>query len=262
MPNDSDEQSTSVNISSNVLFHFTKTFDIIVSILKNGLYVHFCPEYGVFENDVDPEHPTPPPFALPMVCFCDLPLFLIKSHLQFYGPYGIGLKKSWGMEQGISPVLYVHGKALLLYRLSQLYESASNSKDGHSAIVSALLTVKAYEKPYEGRAWRDDNITRTIRFYNEREWRFVPPLRDEDAFMLNTAEYEDNTTRESANAKLSKTYPLKFSAEDVLYIIVQTDSEVRPMISALRNMKGIYTEEDIQILETAVISVDRIREDM
>jgi hypothetical protein len=80
--------------------------------------------------------------------------------------------------------------------------------------------------------------------------------------MLNTAEYEDNTTRESANAKLSKTYPLKFSAEDVLYIIVQTDSEVRPMISALRNMKGIYTEEDIQILETAVISVDRIREDM
>ena len=48
-----------------------------------------------------------------MVCFCDIPLSDIAEHTQKYGNYAIGLKKTWAMEQGVTPILYVHDNSVL-----------------------------------------------------------------------------------------------------------------------------------------------------
>ena len=52
-----------------------------------------------------------PMYAVPMVCFCDLPMSLIDKHLKEYGPYGIGLDKGWGLKNGVAPVTYTHRSA-------------------------------------------------------------------------------------------------------------------------------------------------------
>ena len=38
--------------------------------------------------------------GFPMICFCDMTFKdLRKAHLKEYGPVGIIMKKSWGMDQ-------------------------------------------------------------------------------------------------------------------------------------------------------------------
>ena len=79
---------------SDNLFHFTKTLDILKSILKNRIYPRFCLE------DIEWCGLSPDKFlAFPMSCFCDIPLSRLSEHTDFYGNYGIGLTKDWGVKK-------------------------------------------------------------------------------------------------------------------------------------------------------------------
>jgi hypothetical protein len=145
----------SENISSNVLFHFTESLDNIVDILTSGFYPHYCPEYTF-----GPLHAnaacsgTPPPQAAPMVCFCDLPLSLIRSHLDRYGPFGIGLRKRWGIKNGVTPVFYLHEQSQLYRPLSErIWETR---QQGNPKAKHEMILLIAYLKKFIGDAWRDD----------------------------------------------------------------------------------------------------------
>ena len=99
----------SENISSKVLFHFTTSMVYLKSILKNGFFPHYCPEYRLDPDDkAEASKGCRPLHAAPLVSFCDLPLSLIRNHLKEYGNYGIGLKKNWGLRNGVTPVMYTH----------------------------------------------------------------------------------------------------------------------------------------------------------
>lgn len=74
-------------ISANTLFHFTKDFSTLLSILKTKFYPRLCKERCLWEKSEDFI------FAIPMVCFCDIPLSCISEHAAKYGGYAIGLKK-------------------------------------------------------------------------------------------------------------------------------------------------------------------------
>jgi hypothetical protein len=68
--------------------------DDLKSILKHGFFPHYCPEYTLDPVDRKAASKGNPPMrAVPLVCFCDLPLSLIGKHLDEYGNFGIGLKK-------------------------------------------------------------------------------------------------------------------------------------------------------------------------
>ena len=264
-----DDEGTSVNISSNVLFHFTDSRDKLISILTNGFYPKYCPEYGRNDDDDDEisKENSPPVFAFPMICFCDLPLFLIKKHLSRYGPYGVGMKKSWGMKVGISPVLYFHPTSKTQEPISNLFELLGSAKDEGDVIIRALVHLIGYQKSYEGLAWRRNHCTSKIRFYNEREWRYVPPLGGPYPMFLERAEYQDQRINEDANDALAKSDAQMFTANDVLYTIVSKEEDVDEMILTLRGLvriggnKDEPVPKDIQILETTVSSAQRIMED-
>jgi hypothetical protein len=65
--------------------------------------------------------------AIPMVCFCDLPIGLIRRHMLTYGGgYGIGLDKSWGLKHGVEPVFYTHSKGNTRKPMARL--TASNTR--------------------------------------------------------------------------------------------------------------------------------------
>jgi hypothetical protein len=113
------------------------------------------------------------------------------------------MTKSWGSKKGICPVLYVHQDALTLRPLENLFQSSELLPDMYDNIRNDLLYLSAYEKPYEGIAWRDNGCTGKIRFYNEREWRYVPPYGKTHSFVLETVEYQDAKFNEEANAELA-----------------------------------------------------------
>ncbi len=93
----------SENVSSNVLFHFTKSMNNLKGILKHGFFPRYCLEYTFDRADSTAAAEKRSPMrAAPLVSFCDLPLSLIHKHLQEYGPFGIGLHKKWGIGNGVT----------------------------------------------------------------------------------------------------------------------------------------------------------------
>ena len=148
-------------ISSNTLFHFTRSAEALVGILKHEFTPHYCLEdYSVLPAAA----PESPNIAIPMVCFCDIPLSQISEHLAKYGDFGIGLSKNWGMKKGVSPVLYAYpGSSTAAAiseagkRLAQLrQESEQALKELGEEMLVKLYPLLAHVKPYSGKIFRDD----------------------------------------------------------------------------------------------------------
>ena len=91
------------NSHTSTLFHYTKSVNTLLTILKEGLRFTYC-----FE-----EYPLVPDriVGVPMISFCDIPISDSVEHAQKYGAYAIGLTKESLLENElicnlISPVHY------------------------------------------------------------------------------------------------------------------------------------------------------------
>lgn len=73
-----------VRISLIILFNFIDNFDYLVSNLKDGFYCYNIYEKLFVKNNG---------YCVLMVCFCDIFLSLIKEYFDWYGCYGIGIKR-------------------------------------------------------------------------------------------------------------------------------------------------------------------------
>lgn len=80
-----------MTISANTLFHFIYKLETLHIILKTRFYPRLCIERYFIDS-------TKNKWAIPMVCFCDIPLSNITQHTQKYGNYAIEIKKSWAIE--------------------------------------------------------------------------------------------------------------------------------------------------------------------
>lgn len=70
-------------LSANTLFHFTRTRETLINILKTRFYPRLSLEENFFFSKMGDK------IAYPMVCFCDIPLSQIKNHTNSYGKYAI-----------------------------------------------------------------------------------------------------------------------------------------------------------------------------
>ena len=93
----------SQNISSDSLFHFIRQRAWLLEILQNK---RFQARY-VYEDLPELNYKV----GIPMKCFCDIPLGLIKKHLNRYGKFGIGITKKFAKENHLSPIIYIHEKS-------------------------------------------------------------------------------------------------------------------------------------------------------
>ena len=105
-------------ISSNTLFHFTPKIERLKKILLNGFRPNYCMEN--LDAIQKKGEAVLNPLAIPMVCFCDLPLSQISKHCVHYGNYGLGMKKDWAKDYGISPVIYVYQDAQILDEIKRI----------------------------------------------------------------------------------------------------------------------------------------------
>lgn len=264
MPNEKAIDTSMINVSSNVLFHFTDKREYLLNILRKNFSARYCPEYGPHEG-VEESHPVPPKYARPMVCFCDLPLFLIKNHLKRYGPYGIGLKKEWGIKNGISSVLYAHRYANTLttmIRVSVLGSNRVQSSEEYMEFRSAIEWLIGLVKPYEGPWWRHGEYKGTVRFYDEREWRFAPYFDNAAIQIPAQLEYVRDMDLEINDVRIRRRYLLEFVPEDIEYVILDNEDEIVDMVEMVRQIKGRYDESVVTKLTTKIITAKRILEDM
>lgn len=282
------------NLSANTLFHFTTSKNTLLNILERGIYVRYCLENyeELVEGDAE--------IVIPMACFCDIPLSQAKRHKDTYGEYAIGLTKAWGMKHKINPVIYTYRDS----STSELLSELSNELGDFFQIVDKELPKRGkytlsqtltnnisnkipdkdylrlgglheklghfirYIKPYEGKFYRGgDYLKKLVRFYEEREWRYLPP---KDVFKHPSLKdsykaeyYKDPIKRRAINIKLAKHVKLNFSPEDVRFIIVKTDKEI-PLF--LKDMEKIYADtisaNSLKLLGTRLISFEQIIQDL
>ncbi len=266
--------SSSPSISANTLFHFTDTFEDLESIFFNDFSPHYCLEdqsYLVPDN-------LPQYAAIPMVCFCDVPLSQVNYHTATYGYYCLGLTKEWGQENGINPIMYAvpnsYSTLLLkkcfgdLYPLNpKLLLYKTDEPDLSSRNVATMLySFFTFLKPYEGEFWKNGSLVQSgVRFYNEREWRYVPPLDKLNDIglspIMSQEQYHDRSFRHHYNKVLQDSFKLTFTAQDIKYIIVKEECEVLKMAQKIANFKSRYSSEEKTLLTTRIISMKQILED-
>jgi len=120
-------------ISTDILYHYTWNKENLLSILENGFKPNYSLEkLGLFKEkeifkhilsfigDFSKQEDINDEFAIPMICFCDIPLNLVANHINIYGKYSIGLTKEWGVKQGICPVLYVPESGESMYLIESM----------------------------------------------------------------------------------------------------------------------------------------------
>jgi len=220
----------SETLSSNTLFHFTRSLDNLKSILSAGLKISYVPEElpGIEQL-----------YFAPMVCFCDIPLGQIKTHLQHYGDYGIGIHKNICKKVRINPVFYMRNKTML----ESLFPG---NKINHVAI--------SHVKRYRGRGFCGGKVAERLKFYDEREWRYVETNR----FQL-VSTWEEAVNQCKTRNIHNQSY-LELSERLIEYLIVKNSTERNLMIDFIAN-NSKWTPLERNLLLTKLITATRIRKD-
>lgn len=279
-------------ISANTLFHFTPTKENLLSILNGGFYVRYSLE--IFDNLVDTSNTE---LVIPMTCFCDIPLSQIRNHTDTYGCYSIGLNKSWGVQKSISPVHYAYPNSStsetlksVIHNLSNFFEIDKSKLDKSSfdidkisdktwvdllpynlerverieEIKNLISHFVRFLKPYEGKLYRNEQYIETpVKFYDEREWRYVPSrellklIKVKDSYMSDY--FKDVVKRRYINMQIAKHEKLEFESKDIRFIVVKTDNEIPEFLDRLYSIfdKQI-SSYDLRILGTRIISLEQI----
>lgn len=243
-------------ISSNTLFHFTQSDENLISILANEFQPMYCMEkFTLGDKKIE--------IAIPMICFCDIPLSQIKNHIETYGVYGLGMSKEWAKKNGLNPILYLKEKSSLSNYLLQILDNLQKDEISDlklKEIIIAYLKILRYIKPFEGDFLKDSTLLKSVRFYDEREWRYTPESTYEIPLWLVKEVYDNPISRAQENEKL-KAIKLSFEPNDISYIIVNKENEIFPMINELKNINGKYNNQTLEILKSRIITCDQIFND-
>lgn len=232
---------------SSTLFHFTRSLDNLKGLLSKGFQPRYCLEDTRFLGIKFT--------AYPMVCFCDIPISRIGDHTSFYGNYGIGMTRDWGVRNGLNPLLYVTTTGPVPNFLNYVTENyGSENEDADQNIIEHFQAILALVKPLSGKMLIGGAIVEKD-FYQESEWRFVPnkfPLVFDDDF---------ESKRDSLNAEFVD-HALQFSCADIKYIFVKDEAEIPLVFDYIQNTLGHFPLNDIKILSTRITSLETLSADV
>jgi hypothetical protein len=235
-------------ISADNLFHFTPKSEYLESIVINGFYPRYCLESMPFESKIKG--------AFPMVCFCDIPFYLQSDHINRYGNYGVGMSMEWGIKNGLSPLIYSDENSKsskLLLDLFKLPEVLGIEKDNlkTNSLLNAVAKLSAFYKPYLG--FEDGH---SKKFYNEREWRYLPEFNEsQKGFFLTEQEFNNQKIRDHNNQMILEINNaiLKYEICDVEYLIFPNENEKDLFFNKLFNSVSNRTTDELNQLTTKEI---------
>lgn len=241
-------------ISANSIIHYTSTFDVLCKILEEGFKIKYCQEDLSLIKKGDGSTA-----AHPMVSFCDIPLTDTAKHFESYGYYGVGLSKEWAINKGINPVLYIEKKSSIAESLSKIIKMVRD--DIEPELKMDIFRLKAFTKNYSGNITVNNKDIIDYKFYNEREWRYIPQKEEVGNVPLSISTSRYIKEKDIFNNSI-KDYRLQFSPKDISYIIVKKTSEIPDLIKFLRmKYADICTVNELDILFTKICSTEQILSD-
>jgi len=129
-------------------------------------------------------------------------------------------------------------------------------------LTDNFYQLSCFVKPYEGNLWREGGSISSIRFYNEREWRFVPELPEGFfRYGMNKEHFLESAKRTESNNELAKVARISFEPNDIKYLIVRREDEIVPLIREVEHIKGRYSYDDVRLVSSRVISAEQITSD-
>lgn len=242
---------------SHTLFHFTKSRDVLKSVLKNGFWPRYCLEdiQWMLVEDY-------PYIAYPMVCFCDIPLSRIGEHVGFYGEFGLGLTKEWAQTNGLNPVMYVSSSNNVSGAFVELNDHANNIEDSEKT-ESAKVTMRylySHTKPLEGTMVVESTPVNK-EFYQESEWRYVPKNEGITEY-LTKSQFDNMDELDTSNNKTRENCMLRFTPKDIKYIFVKSDSDIPDIINFIQTELDSFPSADLKVLMSRVTSLESISPDV
>lgn len=217
----------SENLSSETLFTFTGKLEYLISMLSDGIK----PRY-VFERLPFKEYY----YVVPVKCFCDIPLGKIKSHLEWFGNYGLGIKRSFLQDNGTTPIMYVHENSDRIFNtIDKLNE------DELKKMPSLPLLKRHYGWDYK----EEDNgeyTKKQRKFYDEREWRYVPLETEIEVGKGKTIEDGIKYVKKKNKDNTLIFNPLELDPSKIEYIIIYDRVEFVELRKAL---KELYKNENV-----------------
>lgn len=246
-------------ISTNSVIHYTEKFDNLKGIISTqGFRLKYCLEIL-----------NRPPnknlaLAIPMLSFCDIPLSEVKNHIESYGSYGIGLTKDWAKNTGLNPVLYLEKHSNITKHISdQFTRIADLQKTSNKDVTlqNEFINFISYCKNYEGKLIHGKINDENYRFYDEREWRFVATKNHLKGASRIIAGKDYIKAKTDYNNKI-KDCIIKFSFNDISYIIVENENEIPEILTVLNDIyEDSCTSKDLKILSTKIITKKQICND-
>ncbi len=202
--------------ASSDFFHYTNSLETVKKILTGGFGMFYCRE-DLYQKKCVVEH-----IAIPMVCFCDIPLGFISSNT--YGKYIIGMKRSWGIRAGLMPVMYYPNNSRCPSTKDVLRATESFKTDPYD---TAKYSILGYSKPIKKIGKSSNKHPRPKNNYLEREWRKIY-LASSPYRWKNDEEY-DTYRGDVTSPKATVGNPVCFGENDVDMIIVP-QSDVSSLI--------------------------------
>ena len=245
-------------INASSLLHFTKSMDALKGILEKGFCFSYCCEKvsaTINMNELHPEganffRPSPhinSHIAIPMICFCDIPLTRAKLHSDNYGKFIVGVDKDMAITvfgDNINPVMYRTSQTirLALHDLSVIKATIDNV-DGCYNYKRSLNQLIGNTKPYNGTANGKDCC-----FYDEREWRILIPFdySEDTKWYWNLSEEEFAVKKDEINKILhSSEYAYRGFTTDIdneedfmrfiTHIVVDTEANIPELVEFILN---------------------------
>ncbi len=216
-------------ISSTTLFNFTDKIEYLIDNLNNGIYCHNTYEKLPIRNNG---------YYVPMACFCDIPLSLIKEHFDWYGRYGIGVKRTYARNQGVKPVWYITSESNLV---RNIIKNKNLSEYERKHLVPYLKQFMGNQFYYK------EKREKRKKFYDEREWRYIPD-NSKVKILFGSKVQKENDQAIQNNQRM------KLDLNQIEYIIIEKEDDFEQMLKELKTIsqnKNIKYERLISKIITA-----------
>lgn len=277
-------------INASSLLHFTNSMDALKGILEKGFRFSYCCEKisaTINMNEVYPEganfyRPSAhinDHIAIPMICFCDIPLTRAKSHSDAYGKFIVGIDKDIALTvfgDNLNPVMYRTSQTigLALHDLSVIKATIDNV-DGCYNYKRSLNQLIGNTKPYSGIIKGKDYC-----HYNEREWRILMPYDycDDAQWYWNISQEDWKNKKKEINSRLhSSEYAYRGFTTDIddeetfmkfiTHIVVDTEANIPEIVEfILKEEQPLFGYPKLSkrvrnLLVSKITSFERIEKD-
>lgn len=210
------------NIETPQLHHCTSVNSLCKILESRCFRPSFCLEQSDFMEEYDSG-------AYAMVCFADLLKDEVSRHLKsFNADSYLVMKKSWAIRNFVNPVVYYtkesipaatmkHWSRYILIN-QQNIDFEGNEKILYNSTNLMFAYMKQYEGVYFNKKMRKFSEDQRI-FYLEREWRWIPPVQQGEAYYLNKDEYSNVAfLSEKQQELIDHELCLRFNYDDILEI--------------------------------------------